>query len=163
MKKSFLYILATGVFASASLMSFNNAKTDEQQIAEKVEAAKVEFLAAQDAICKSNALAAVQADYTNWVAEQTAAAEAAAAAASKTGSKTTPAKKPSTSTKTPTPAPAPAPAPAPTPAPAPAPSNPKQDKMGGGTTSTANDKASKMGGGTTNTANDKASKMGGGN
>ena len=42
------------------------------------------------------------------------------------------------------------------------PTNPKQDKMGGGTTSTANDKANKMGGGTNNTANDKANKMGGG-
>lgn len=159
MKKSFLYILAAGVFGGATLMSFDGgaAQTTEQQIAAKVEAAKVTYMAEQDAACKAKALAAAQADFAAMAPVVTEpVVDPSTGKPSKVTPKPTPTK-PTTTTggssatqgTTPTP----------TPTPTPKPVDPKGSKISGDKTTTTTEKTDKMSGSKTTTTDAKANKM----
>lgn len=148
------FILAFGVAAIAGgtfLMSFSEGElTDEQKI-EQALTAKVDALKAeQNALCLERAREAGVA-----AGQDSLAKLAAIPAASSKGV-----------AKRPTKPAAPAKPKAPATAPAPTPVNPKEGKMGGGTTSTTESKESKMNSGTesgkASTTEKKKQKMGGG-
>jgi hypothetical protein len=155
MKKSFLYILAAGVFGGATLMSFDGgaAQTAEQQIAAKVEAAKVTYMAEQDAACKAKALAAAQAEFAAMtpVVEEPVV-EPNTGKPSKVTPKPTPTKPTTTTGGT-------SATQGTTPTPTPTPVNPKGDKMSGDKTTTTTEKTDKMSGSKTTTTDAKANKM----
>jgi hypothetical protein len=156
MKKTFLYILAAGFFGGLTLMSFDGgAQTAEQQVAAKVEAAKVAYMAEQDVACKAKALAAAQAEF----AAMTPVVEEPVIDP-KTG-------KPSKTKPTPTPTPTPAKTggdatggqTTTTTTTTTTKTDPKDSKMSGDKTTTTDVKDSKMSGGTTTTTDKKNNKM----
>jgi hypothetical protein len=155
MKKSFLYILAAGVFGGATLMSFDGgaAQTVEQQIASKVEAAKVVYMAEQNTACKAKAIAAAQADFA---AMATTIVEEPVVDP-KTGKKVTPKPRPTTTTTTTTTTTSGSQGTTPTPTPKPV--DPKGDKMSGDKTTTTDKKDDKMSGSKTTTTDAKNNKM----
>lgn len=157
MKKSFLYILAAGVFGGATLMSFDGgaAQTAEQQIAAKVEAAKVAYMAEQDAACKAKALAAAQVDFAALVpVVEEPVVDPKTGKPSKVTPKPTPTKPTTTTGGT-----SATQGTTPTPTPTPKPIDPKGDKMSGDKTTTTTEKTDKMSGSKTTTTDAKANKM----
>lgn len=158
MKKSFLYILAAGVFGGATLMSFDGgaAQTAEQQIAAKVEAAKAAYMLEQDAACKAKALAAAQAEFAAMapVVVEEPVVDPKTGKPSKVTPKPTPTK-PTTTTGGSSATQGTTPTPTPTPKPV----DPKGDKMSGDKTTTTDAKNDKMSGSKTTTTDAKANKM----
>lgn len=147
MIKKLLIVGAVAVVGFTTFTAFEE-KTDEQIIAEKLEAKKAEFSAAKQVECdeRANTMALGMVDSLVTVKK--------AAMAPVSGTK--PATKPKGSTK---PATKPAPAPVPATKPAPTPVQEKKDKMSGGTKT--EEKKEKMEG-TPNTEKKKAKMNSGG-
>jgi len=152
MKKSSLYkisALCLTFLGAGTFMAFDDAQTDEQKLETAYQQLVTDYNLEQDLLCKTQALAAAQAE---WAGLQTGGTEEATSTAAPTTGSTSQ----SGGNEQPVAAP--------TPTPAATPTNDKKSKMSGGTTATASDKKSKMSGtsksetGTTSTS-DKKSKM----
>jgi hypothetical protein len=158
MKKSRLYkisALCLTFLGAGTFMAFDDAQTDEQKVEAAYQELVTTFNMEQDQLCKTQALAAAQAEYAqmNASAESTGGNDAPA---SSTGGNSQPASSnQGASDNTPPPPPPP-----------PKPTTGKAGKMSGSTDATAADKKGKMSGdsksGTgTTTTDKKKGKMGG--